>query len=180
MVFLFIGPSGVGKSSLLCYANAKNKDKKWAVIDLDEAVSKDSGFADVGTLFVKVGANNFFERCKSIIEEEMERQVGQSEVKLIAIGVGMLEADQALSWFTDNRERTVLITADPQTVYSRDSERQQAQRTGNSNRIFEDYKKTEFSSARCELYNLACHKFYNNESLETEQERFLNFLEDFI
>ncbi|MBL7894654.1 MAG: hypothetical protein JNK50_05105 [Bacteroidia bacterium] len=133
--FLIIGPSGVGKSSVI---NSIKELRLIEVLDLDSILH--------GTPFPE-----YFTKGKEYIES-----LENSKDILIAVGAGCTFPEFGHKWFTE--QLTIVLTGNPKHIFNR-SERLQKTYNGN----YEHYFSVEFSKAKELLYK-SCPYLINTEN----------------
>ena len=143
MVYFVIGPSGVGKTSLI--AALREARPNLSVLDLDEAVRQvdEDLYRHAGDRWPE-----FWEVCQRRITEQEVR--GREEV-IVDVGAGCCDAN-ACREFLDSRDTVVLIRDDPENVFQRVRDR-----AGGfwSTRTLDQFRKAEFSTGRLAVYSCA-------------------------
>ena len=134
--FLLIGPSGVGKSTVLKKLSA---DSSLVIHDLDNLVKENVGTISLSKYFTDFGHQNFFNKSKDAIEKTYS-----DKNILIAVGAGSIDFPGGHQWYND--QNTIVLTGDPDIIYKR-SDRHQFHPT------CDGYKANEFSAVRQKLYN---------------------------
>ena len=159
-LFLLIGPSGVGKSSLGEFASEGSFGCKF--FDLDDIVGRE--------IYRTQGPEAFFVRSRS--ELENIKKANRESICLVAVGAGMLQFESEDVEELLGRHNTIAITAPPKEVLLRNPY---------PNRSLDEFKKTEYSRRRKSMYESANFKFrVGGLSKERAEEEFVKYMKEEI
>jgi shikimate kinase len=163
MIVLVVGPSGVGKSTLGEYAEQKIPGCRF--YDLDKLVKKRTG-KSTGKLLPKIGNDAFLNLCQTEVKKLASECPGK--LCIVAVGAGALQSCHVLEWLKIHS--TLAITALAREVYERGGAR-------NQERSFEEFKQTEYSPCRIQIYSSADHTLaVDGLSLQQAKEQFVQLI----
>src|SRR5450759_2953952 len=157
MMYLLIGPTGVGKTSL--GVDAIRSLKIGCFHDLDVEVEKSTGVR-ASQYLPLVGDDVFLRVCRECIKTL--RLTHSSPLCLVAVGAGALQSKQSLAWLSD--ERTITVTAPPEEVHRRSEPRHVVDRKRSLGEFIHD----EFSPFRKAIYDAAKYTFRVDGMTEQE------------
>jgi shikimate kinase len=133
--FLIIGPSGIGKSTVIKNLNLDN----WETVCLDSELSKAHPRSSVSALFREIGEENFSYKSIEFIEKYTT-----SKNCIFDVGAGSIAFPGNHSWYIE--QNVIVLLGDAEIIYPR-SDRQKEHPT------IVSYKNMEFNQNRMALYN---------------------------
>ena len=149
---LLLGPSGIGKTTVVKFAMTKVKSIRFLVLDnIAHRYAREQGLIthrqDLNALIKALDGcrNRLLEFGREALATEAEQYKG--EPLMVDVGTGFLDSKHSLGWIAG--KHAIAITADPAVAFDR------FRKARKLDISFEQYATTQFSKARNTVYQQA-------------------------